>query len=340
MLIRRVARHDSANQLPQHFTHKTVSFAEPAGKENDDDSLMAHEGLLNRAIIMHLLREGQFEVASLLAEESRADTISESSTSDVRLPSAMNAALPNQFREMYAILAEIKARNLEPAIDWTRRHGDELFRRGSKLEFDLIRLQYMWIFQGEQSYGSHTDGPVAAMSYGRSNFGRYSKRYSAEIQRLCSAVAYRENIPGSPYGGFFDTSSAFADVEHAFTRDFCFVLGLPADSPLYVAFTAGAISLPKMEKHAQIMRDAKVEWTTSNELGVELPLPESMNFHQIFVCPVSKEQATDDNPPMRLQCGHVLARESIAKVSKQRQIIRCPYCPRESNVKDAKQIYL
>jgi len=49
---------------------------------------------------------------------------------------------------------------------------------------------------------------------------------------------------------------------------------------------------------------------------VEIPLPPSFLFHSIFVCPVSKEQATDANPPMMMPCGHVIAKESIEKISR------------------------
>ena len=55
---------------------------------------------------------------------------------------------------------------------------------------------------------------------------------------------------------------------------------------------------------------------TSESLQVEIPLPPSYLFHSIFVCPVSKEQTTDTNPPMMMPCGHVVAKESLEKISR------------------------
>lgn len=74
-------------------------------------------------------------------------------------------------------------------------------------------------------------------------------------------------------------------------------------------------------------------------LQVEIPLPPSYLFHSIFVCPVSKEQATDENPPMMMPCGHVIAEESLHRLSKSNRF-KCPYCPNESHPKDARKIFL
>jgi hypothetical protein len=54
-------------------------------------------------------------------------------------------------------------------------------------------------------------------------------------------------------------------------------LGLSAESPLYIAATAGAIALPTLLKMASIMKEKKTEWSTVNELPVS-NLPHSLSW--------------------------------------------------------------
>ena len=79
--------------------------------------------------------------------------------------------------------------------------------------------------------------------------------------------------------------------------------------------------------------------TTRRYPKVEIPLPPSYLFHSIFVCPVSKEQTTDENPPMMMPCGHVIANDSLQRLSKGGKF-KCPYCPSESHARDARKVIL
>lgn len=244
---------------------------------------------------------------------------------------------------MYNILNKLRVdRNLLPAIEWARHHSRELEARGSNIEFELSKLQYIWLFQGPMVNGlpdGLDNGLPGALAYARANFGRFQTRFLREIQQLSAALAYAPNLRASPYSRTFQMDAAWEEVASSFTREFCSLLGLSAESPLYIAATAGAIALPTLLKLASIMKEKRTEWTTQVEMPVEIPLPPSYHFHAIFVCPVSKEQTTENNPPMMMPCGHVVAKESLMRLSKA-QRFKCPYCPNESLPRDAKQIYL
>lgn len=345
------------------------AFKETKGTlPTDHDPMSSQTALINRAIAMHLLREGQFGVASTFIEEaqpqgetsqssgpedptpsimiSRPETPPDAMITDADIPSDLTAfqsqALQEKFADMYSILRSFKQHNLHPAIAWARQNSVELEARGSNLEFELSKLQFLWLFKGPQINGLPNDdnnGLNGALKYGRENFNHFQSKHLGVIQRLSAALVFKQNIEESPYRSLFNISSTFDEVASSFTREFCSLLGLSAESPLYVAVTAGALALPNLVKWTSINKAKGTAWTTQNELAFETPLPKSMLYHSIFVCPVSRGQTTDANPPVILPCGHVLARESLQKLAKGPRY-KCPYCPSEGLVKEVKDIIL
>ncbi|KAJ9646346.1 hypothetical protein H2201_009110 [Coniosporium apollinis] len=327
----------------------------------ENDALSSHPSLVNRAIAMHLLREGQFGVASTFIAEANSHPPHTAAIPDASsgLPDGIkweqdfadgtfkSESLQRQFGEMYHILSSLRQHHdLGPAIAWARWQSAILEARGSNLEFELHRLQFVCLFLGVaprngQSSFSEDDGngPLRAWQYAKTHFAPFQARYGREIQQLLGALAFHQNLSDSPYRRTFHTDSAWEDVATSFTREFCSLLGLSADSPLYIAATAGAIALPTLVKLQNIMKEKRTEWTTVHELPVPTPLPPHLIFHSIFVCPVSKEQATDANPPMMMPCGHVIAKESLDRISKGARF-KCPYCPSESRPSEARKVVL
>lgn len=249
----------------------------------EHDALSFQEPRIDRAIAMHLLREGQFSVAQTFLEElsqKKAEARSQGDGSDsaVGLPSLADSddvptvEVRQQFATMYRILHELQENNnLLPAIEWARANHEALRARGSNLEFELCRLQFVWLFNGgEEGHASAPAGRQAALEYARREFHAFMPRYLREIQQLVGAMAFCPNLQDSPYRNIFNSSSAWDDVANTFTREFCSLLGLSADSPLYIATTAGAIALPTLLKLQTIMKAKRTEWTTQNELPVSI----------------------------------------------------------------------
>ena len=327
-------------------------FDKKALPSDEIDALSPHGTLINRAIYLHLLREGLFDVATTLHSEAtqlhkEQQEIAASMGLDVPtdhplgLDRLFSEDMEKQFASMYHILHELKEnRNLQPAIDWARAHAAALEARGSNLEFELCRLQYVNLFlEGGEGEEFTLSGQMRALNYARHEFQLFRGRYLYEIQQLLGAMAFCSNLEGSPYQTRFNNTTAWDEVASTFTREFCSLLELSADSPLYIAATAGAIALPTVVKFQKVMKEKRAEWTSENENPVEIPLPPSYQFHSIFVCHVSKEQTTDQNPPMMIPCGHVLAQESLGRLSRGAKF-KCPYCPRESHPNQAIRVYL
>lgn len=251
----------------------------------DYNAISSHRALINRAIAMHLLREGQFSVASTFLTEATKHPPHPNSSPENSNPYATfehnlgidsfkSETLRRQFAEMYHILHELKdEQNLLPAISWARSKREDLQKRGSNLEFELSRLQFVWLFSGgafPNNQASIAEGQRSALEYARREFGHFQIRYLREIQQLSGAMAFCPNLVESPYRRIFHNNDAWNEISISFTREFCSLLGLSADSPLYIAATAGAIALPTLLKLQTIMKEKRTEWTTQHELPVSI----------------------------------------------------------------------
>lgn len=337
------------------------------------DAMAAHKPLINRAIAMHFVREGLFDLSNIFLHETHTDLhmnkipveldepasdlqnedykpqLLGENTKNMSPPHAVS--LQNKFVAMHNILSHLRDRNFLPAIEWAAQHSDELEARGSNLEFELNRLQFIYLFQqgdpDAEALDTMTDEErrhnrcMAALNWARSRFGSFQARHRHEIQKLVTSTVFEPSLAESPYRHMFDSSgiqAAFDEASNSFMRDFCSLLGLSSESPLYVAITAGAIALPQLLKFTRAMKEKRTEWTTEAELAFETPLPRSMIYHPIFVCPVSKEQTTDQNPPVMLPCGHVVAQESLQRLPSKGSKVKCPYCPAEGHKSDARVI--
>ncbi|KAK3617665.1 hypothetical protein LTR56_025132 [Elasticomyces elasticus] len=137
------------------------------------------KGLVERAVAMHLLREGHFDVARTFVREVGEgvgggeegyewlsdfvdqgedllmvgdDDVEEAESEDDEdlygggssvVGKSERGHLQRKFAEMYRILSALRENHdLEPAIRWAQRHGTELGQRASNLEFELARLRF------------------------------------------------------------------------------------------------------------------------------------------------------------------------------------------------------
>src|ERR1051326_1978177 len=106
---------------------------------------------------MHLLREGQFGVATTFIAKANATPpqpeptpgtpnpqLSEAWENELAKGTFNSKQLQQQFADMYSILRALKEdRDLRPAIQWARENGATLEARGSNLEFELCKLQFV-----------------------------------------------------------------------------------------------------------------------------------------------------------------------------------------------------
>lgn len=47
---------------------------------------------------------------------------------------------------------------------------------------------------------------------------------------------------------------------------------------------------------------------------IEIELDTEHRYHSIFACPILRQQSSEENPPMKLVCGHVISRDALDKL--------------------------
>lgn len=313
----------STGKLPCSALRMMLTLAPPQKFKNlalptaANDPFSSHPTLTNRAVAMHLLREGQFGVAATFISEANAkppqlppadggvaavslgenDIVMEDRSwaqdfaaisADVdamddgnyrQVTSSEPYGLQEKFAHMYEILQSLREKHdLQPAVRWAQSQSDALELRGSNLEFELCRLQFVELYQGRGFDGlpgidhEDLDGPMRALLYARTIFPSFATRYLRETSALLGSLAYAPELTTSPYRHIFYNHDVWEEIASSFVREFCGLLGLSEKSPLYTAVTAGGIALPVLKKLESVMGEVGGQWTSANELPVSARL--------------------------------------------------------------------
>ncbi|GAB0495342.1 hypothetical protein MMPV_006641 [Pyropia vietnamensis] len=123
-----------------------------------------------------------------------------------------------------------------------------------------------------------------------------------------------------------------AETLAAFESEYRRISDLPAEPLLAVAVNAGAAAIPAAIKAARLPLNAEMRSELSGSaVAAADPAVAGGPYHTVFSCPVSRAEATPDNPPKLLPCGHVLAKESVERIRRTHSHFKCPYCPRETS---------
>ncbi|KAJ4832157.1 hypothetical protein Tsubulata_041599 [Turnera subulata] len=272
---------------------------------------------VNQIIAGHFFRQGLFDIGDCFINEAKEPE--------------STAAMKSIFSEMYVILEAVRNRNLEPALKWAAANSSKLKENGSDLELKLHRLQFVEILQNKSR--------SEALGYVRTHISPSGSKHFAEIQKLMACLLWAGKLDRSPYADLLLPSN-WNTVAEELTRQFCNLIGQSFESPLAVTVAAGFQGLPPLLKFMTVMAGKKQEWQSMKQLPVPVELDKEFQFHSIFVCPVSKEQSSEDNPPLMMSCGHVLCKQSINKMSKNStKTFKCPYCPSDIDATLCRQLH-
>ena len=106
---------------------------------------------------------------------------------------------------------------------------------------------------------------------------------------------------------------------------------------------ASVYALPKLAKTMQLVRQGEWMKQAHAELPVEIDLGLQFKFHDVFICPVSKEASgvNSHNPPVLLACGHVISKNSLNRISRtvgRDGKFKCHTCPTTMTTANVQEI--
>ncbi len=230
------------------------------------------------------------------------------------------------------------------------------------LDLQLTRLQFVVLLKEVRKYwfmhlrhsfvvlGRHwsTVSPICsvfqsrqeALALARARFPKFIEDGQiADVLHLLGALSWSGWLEKSPYAGLL-SPSLWNMAASTLVTEACRVDGLPAEDLISVITSAGTIAAPTLIKMASVMRSTHCRWDDLKDLPIEVPLPPQLTFHSTFSCPVSKEQASPENPPVLLRCGHVICRNSMENIVRSYDRFKCPTCPVYQSPKDTKELHM
>ncbi|CAF1696828.1 unnamed protein product [Brassica napus] len=277
--------------------------------------------LVDKMLVEYLYRQGLFEVGELLIKESEVDV-------DGQLSEAIARSL-----EIHRVTEPLKEKDTEPAMRWISENREKLKEDGSKLEMELVSLKY-WEMLRQRKRSE-------ALRFARAHFPKFASLHNVKIRKLIVALLWVKDLENYPHAEeLFPLGWDKASRE--LTKQYYNLHDQPSSSLLAVALSAGVESLPRLLKLVRVMGLEKEEWGEMKQLPVDLELGDEFRFHSVFVCPVSREQSDEYNPPMMMPCRHVLCKETILRLCKccSTRRFKCPYCPAYTTASACRQLYI
>ena len=296
------------------------------------------EKLINEMILDYLIRKGNLKTVERFIEESRVDP--SKLMEDIKI-----------FKEYYEIIKDLNENKLDKLYEWCVKNKEILLKNIDKvfiednkankdkkikiknIYFECVKFNFiLYLEDASKSIPECID-------YSRKHFKPFINNQNCinEISKLMLKLLYKKTENNNikiEKKDENDNNNRWDKIKSLFIDTFFNLNHKSKDDILNMILLAGRCVLPQVvESEEKLMKDKDQENMEvdkeKNQLMYSLELPEELVFHNIFVCPISKEIATAENPPIRLNCGHCICKNSFEKIEKtgtRHNQIKCPIC--------------
>jgi hypothetical protein len=265
--------------------------------------------------------------------------------------------------EMPAVVLGLGSGDLGGAEAWTLGRRMQLGHAATlDLTFDLARLRFLRLLQEPYSASQL----AAVLAFAERQFAVFYEKYEADIQALLlELLAYGMPAadpaadPVSPGPGSPATPSSLgslgaervesierytARLKRKIVRHCSLINGLPGDgvsSTFEILLNIGIAANPIVSTALKFVKTT-AELTNHNDtsnkrqktlfdletsgLPMDFKIKPEHRYHSVFCCPVSRQPATDSDPPVLLPCGHAMLMSSMKSLPRRNNKFKCPTC--------------
>lgn len=245
--------------------------------------------ILDRLIVDFLLRIGHRDAARRLADQAG-------------VASLCDFAL---FDELHTVLAALRNRDCEPALQWCVEHRSQLSKLPAEVdvEFELRAQIFLGLLR--------TNRPADALLYARKWFPAHAERHLPALQRTMACLAFDPDTQHPRYRPLFDETARFADLSRRFFRAALALAGAPAAAPLLV-YTMAALATLKTTActiESEHVDACPVCTEPLSLLAANVPV--ALRQQSFLLCRMSGAVMGDDNPPLALPNGNVYSTSAL-----------------------------
>uniref|UniRef100_A0A7S3JBN0 RING-Gid-type domain-containing protein n=1 Tax=Euplotes harpa TaxID=151035 RepID=A0A7S3JBN0_9SPIT len=257
----------------------------------------------------------------------------------------MGEEFKKRFKALDQILTDLNHRKIEKAVNWVNDNIPKLKIFDSELPFLIHKVTFCYMLKKAHDVG---EGELQSeilsnlTQYASKHLIEFYSKFKAQIMSLMGSLAFVNELENTKYVELI-SDIHWDHLTQCFVRDFCKIQGLSKESGLFMTLKVGTLGIPKFQKFFKLMKGKEQLFDNLGELPIDINLGSEFKFHSIFICPISKEIATKDNPPIMLKCGHCITRQSYNSILTGRneragRKAKCPTCPTE--IKDSDGITL
>eukprot|EP00742_Colponemidia_sp_Colp-10_P003053 GILJ01003256.1.p1 GENE.GILJ01003256.1~~GILJ01003256.1.p1 ORF type:complete len:383 (-),score=58.83 GILJ01003256.1:136-1284(-) len=269
----------------------------------------------DRVTVDYLLREGFFDTAISLAEQSSIQELVDISI----------------FTAAKKVVDALKGRDCSVALSWCADNRSKLKKVNSSLEFKLRLQEFIELVRSRKL--------LEALAYARTYLGPNYETNTQEVQQALTLVAFVDR-DGFVYKKLLD-ESRWDELIQAFQADNYELYCLSPEPALSVYLQAGLASLKTAFCYEQEGRSIDCPVCAPGVGTLAKTVPFAHHVHSSIVCRITGELMDEHNPPMVLPNGYVYSYKALSEqAAKHNGLVHCPRTHEDFQFEEVQKAYL